>query len=233
MLGVTSFSQAGYELYGRACLESLKHWPCDFVVFYEEKPDFKNHRINYRNLFDIPGIEKFLERLKGTDATGRIDGQYDYRFDAYRFSKKVFAMDAVFDEDPKVFWLDADTMTLKDIPIDFLRGLIRGVPFCYLGRKNYRTETGFLGFNTYHDDFYLFRSRYLATYTSGAFMSLKAWEDTAIFDHARGDIKGNDLNTSALQGIDHCWPHTVLGEYIEHYKGRRKFSRSSALLGVS
>ena len=37
---------------------------------------------------------------------------------------------------------------------------------------------------------------------------------------ARAGIKGNDLNKDTpYQGLDHCWPHTVLGEYIIHNKG--------------
>ena len=223
MLGVTSFSSSGYRLYGKSCLESLKHWPCKFVVFYEEKPDYEHLRIEYRDLFGIPGINDFLDRIDGTDASGKINDKYDYRFDAFKFSRKVFCMEAVFDEDPEVFWLDADTLTKKDIPIDFLRGLVKDYPFCYIGRDRFRTETGFLGFNTSHKDFPLFRGRYLSTYTSGKFFDLQAWEDTAVFDYARGRIGGNNLNKTALQGIDHPFPHTILGEYIEHYKGGRKF----------
>jgi hypothetical protein len=224
MLGVTSFSKEGYELYGKACLASLKNWPCKFIVYHEGEPDFKSPQIEYRSLYDIRLIREFLHRLSSVDgADGLIEGKYDYRFDASRFCRKVFCMDALFGETDKLFWLDADTLTHKKIPEGFLNDLLHGVPFCYLGRDKFRTETGFLGFNTAHDDFPLFRSRYLLTYTGGAFMGLEAWEDTAVFDYARGDIKGNNLNTTALQGIDHCWPHTVLGEYIEHFKGRRKF----------
>lgn len=224
MLGVTSFSAEGYELYGRDCLKSLHNWPCRFIVYYEQKPAFESPNIEYRDLLGIPGIRPFLEKLNSVDgADGRINGHYDYRFDVSRFCRKVFCMDDAFDEDDEVFWLDADTITHKAIPLEFLKGLLAGVPFCYLGREKYRTETGFLGFNTSHPDFGAFRGRYLSTYTTGEFMQLEAWEDTAVFDHARGDIKGNNLNNTELQGIDHCWPHTVLGEYIEHYKGARKF----------
>lgn len=222
MIGVTSFSKEGYELYGRKCLETLWHWPCKFIVFYEEKPDYEHVRIEYRDLYQLPGISEFLERIKDSDANGRVDGKYDYRFDAYKFCRKVFCMEAVFDEDPEVFWLDADTITKKDIPIDFLRGLIRDVPFCYLGRSRFRSETGFLGFSTYNEDFKVFRSRYLSTYTTGAFMDLVSYEDAEVFDYARGTLKGNNLNKSIYQRIDHCWPHTVLGEYIDHKKGNLK-----------
>jgi|SRR5689334_10262281 len=223
MLAVTSFSPEGYKLYGKRCLETLHNWPCKFIVCYEQKPDFISTQIEYRFLYDIEGIRAFLEKLKDVDgADGRIDGRYDYRFDAYRFCRKVFCMDSVFDEDKEVFWLDADTITNKPIPESFLSGLIKDDPFCYLGRSNFCSETGFLGFNTEHPDFTKFRRNYLPTYTSGRFMNLKTWEDAVVFDHARSGIKGNDLNHSNLQGIDHVWPLTVLGSYMEHLKGGRK-----------
>ena len=221
---VTSFSKEGYQLYGRVCLESfVKHWPCEIVVFYETQPNFSHEKIEYRDLFDIEGIRPFLEHLNSVDgADGVLDGHYDYRFDASRFCRKVFAVDSVFDEDDIVFWLDADTVTFKEIPEDFLKDLVKNDPFCYLGRSNFCSETGFVGFNTKHPDFYPFRERYLPTYTSGGFMSLRTWEDAVVFDHARSGLKGNDLNHTMLQGVDHVWPHTVLGKYMEHMKGGRK-----------
>jgi hypothetical protein len=226
VLAVTSFSAEGYKLYGKTCLETfVKHWPCRLIVFYEVKPEFEHPLVEYRYLYDIEGIRAFLEKLMSVDgADGRINGTYSYTFDASRFCRKVFSVDSVFDEDGLVFWLDADTKTLKDIPREFLESLLYGLPFCYLGRERFRTETGFIGFNTTHPDFKGFRDKYRPTYTSGEFINLPAWEDTAVFDHARKGIVGNNLNKTALQGIDHCFPHTVLGEYIEHYKGRRKLN---------
>jgi hypothetical protein len=239
VIAVTSFSREGYEIYGRKCLETLHHWPCKFIVYYEHKPDFEAVNIEYRFLYDIEGIRAFLEKLKsvdGADGTafsplGEANGNYDYRFDASRFCRKVFCMDALFDEDKEVFWLDADTVTKKPIPAEFLKGLIRDDPFCYLGRANFCSETGFLGFNTEHKDFRRFRNSYLPTYTSGAFMNLRTWEDAVVFDHARRGIKGNNLNHTALQGIDHPWPHTVLGQYMDHAKGNRKL-RPETVSGV-
>lgn len=224
MIVVTSFSKEGYDLYGRICLQSfVKYWPCKIVVFYETKPSFENEKIEYRDLFDIDGLRPFLEHLNSVDgADGVVNAHYDYRFDASRFCRKVFAVDSVFDEDEYVFWLDADTVTHREIPEIFLEGLVKNDPFCYLGRSNFCSETGFVGFNTKHLDFGNFRRKYLPTYTSGHFMNLRTWEDAVVFDHARQGIKGNDLNHSVLQGVDHVWPHTVLGLYMEHMKGGRK-----------
>src|SRR5258706_10842974 len=199
MIGVTSFSPEGYKVYGENCLKTLHRWPCKFIVYYEQKPEFESPQIEYRYLFDIDGIRTFLEKLNSVDGSdGKINGHYDYRFDASRFCRKVFAMDAVFGENMEVFWLDADTITTKSIPEEFLSSLIRDVPFCYLGRANFCSETGFLGFNTHHSDFRAFKEAYLSIYTSGHFMNLKTWEDAVVFDEARKGIHGNNLNHTAL-----------------------------------
>lgn len=223
MLTVTSFSPKGYEQYGRKCLESyVKHWPCKILVWYEEKPDFEHELVEYRDLNDLDSLTAFLYRLESVaDSDGIINGRYNYNFDARKFCKKVFAQEASFDLDSAVFWLDADTVTQRDIPEAFLRSLVEGFPFCYLGRSRSYTETGFLGFNTTHKDFAAFRASYIAAYTKGRiFAQTRAWHDCIAFDMARGVIQGNDLNKRTQhQGLDHCWPHTVLGEYVIHNKG--------------
>lgn len=223
MLAVTSFSPNGYEQYGRKCLESyVKHWPCKIMVWYEERPDFEHELVEYRDIREIESLNRFLEKLKSVpDSDGIINGRYNYNFDAKKFCKKVFVQEASFDLSEKVFWLDSDTVTNFDIPAGFLNGLVESLPFAYLGRSKTYTETGFLGFNVQHKDFKTFRENYVTAYTKGRiFTQRKAWHDCIAFDMARGSIKGNDLNKDTpFQGLDHCWPHTVLGKYITHNKG--------------
>jgi hypothetical protein len=131
VLAVTSFSPEGYKLYGKRCLETfVKYWPCKLVVYFEQKPEFEHHLIEYRSLYDIEGMRDFLEKLESVDGSdGRINGHYDFRMDASRFCRKVFCQDAVFDEDGLVFWLDADTETKKQVSREFLESLLYGTPF--------------------------------------------------------------------------------------------------------
>lgn len=227
MLAVTSFSPKGYERYGKQCLESyVEHWPCKILAWYEgEKPDFEHELIEYRNLLEIESLEKFLKKLESVpDSDGVIDGRYNYNFDAKKFCRKVFAQDSSFDLDEKIFWLDADSVTFEHLDPSFLGGLVEDFPFAYLGRKKSYTETGFIGFNTRHQDFQEFRKHYMTAYTQGRiFQNQTAWHDCIAFDMAREGIKGNDLNKGTpYQGLDHCFPYTVLAKYIVHNKGPRR-----------
>jgi hypothetical protein len=141
-------------------------------------------------------------------------------YNAYKFSFKCFAQFDAFTWDDKVFWVDADVITDKDIPIDFLEGLVEGVPFCFLGRDTY-TETGFLGFNTKHKDFPKFRKNYENQYKKKYLFRQPFYTDCHAFDAARVGIEGRNL-TPWGRGVQHVFVDSVLGEYMDHLKGPRK-----------
>jgi len=230
LIAVTSFGPAGYKLYGKACLESLlRHFPGKVIAYVEEAIPEKDAKLEVRDFYSIPGVSEYLSKLKkkpGTDGVGP-DG-YDYRFDAYKFCRKVFCQDHVFDEDQYVYWFDGDCVVLKSFPEDFLKSLVV-LPFAYLGRngKDAYTETGWLGFNTRHSDFPLFRSRYLSYFTSGRiFSQLKGWHDCIAFDFARQGINGRNLSPDG-HGMGNVLPKTVLGAYMVHNKGDRKFKAAA------
>lgn len=152
-------------------------------------------------------------------------GHYDFRFDANKFCRKVFAQDAVFDEDQHVFWFDADCILKKPIPSELLVLLVE-LPFAYLGRSGAATytETGWLGFNTQHPDFNAFRAKYLPYFTTGRiFSQLKGWHDCIAFDYAREGITGNNL-TPRGSAMNNVIQDSAMGKYVAHLKGPRKFS---------
>ena len=219
MLAVTTFHGEGFRQYGRRCLDTLaRYFPGKIVAYIEEPLQF--YGVETRDLFSIPGLKAYLERIKRVAGSDGQVGSYNYEWDASKFCRKVFAQDAVFSEDQEVFWFDADTYLLKPIPQEFLLKLLSGVPFCYMGRKNY-TETGFIGFNTMHPRFREFRSRYLSYFTSGRiFQNTKGWHDCIAFDEARKGITGNDLTKGETMG--HVLIKSCLAEFMDHMKGPKR-----------
>lgn len=191
------------------------------VAYYESPVEIDG--VDCRNLFDIPKVTAFLERLKrhpGADGTG--PEKYNFRYDCNKFCRKVFAQDAVFDEDEYVFWVDADTIVKKPVPEKFLKGLFNGQALLFLGRNTY-TETGFVGFHTKHPDFQKFRENYLSYFLTGKILSqLKGWHDCIAFDHARQGVSGTNITPKGMH-YDEVMPSSVLGEYFDHLKGNRKF----------
>lgn len=215
MLAVTTFSAQGYNEYAKTFLEGYaRYWPIKLVAFYEEKPEFTHRLIEYRNFYDIPET-KFLEKIGYAG-----DAPNDYRFNAYKFCRKVFAQNALFSETDKLFWIDADCVCLSSITESFLEKLVDEVALCYMGRPNY-TETGFIGFNTQHLDFKLFRKNYVTQYTEGRIFKQKEWHDCIAFDLARKDVKGRNI-TKGSAAMGHVILNSPLAPYLDHLKGGRK-----------
>ncbi len=228
MIAVTTFSKEGYKTYGRNMLESfVKHWPCDIVVYYEdEMPDFEHEKILYLRFFDITHVVTFYNYIRDNPAArGIFEDGYDYNFDVWKFSRKMFCQfQAIANHKGKVFWLDADTITHKDVPEEFLEDLFDDRCLVYLGREGFYTETGFVGFDTEHEDIEPFLDKYVDTLKKGLIFTLERWHDCQAFDYAREGISGVNLSDWWKQGkaLD-VLTKTVLAEYLIHNKGDRKF----------
>lgn len=227
MLAVTTFSTEGYEQYGKTCLETLeKFWPGRIIAYIEGVTPLHG-RVEYRPFDDIPGWREWFERASKHPGSGGDSGQgYDFRYNALKFCRKVFAQDAVFGEDDHVWWIDADCVIRKDIPEALLFGLLEKWALAFLGRKGEQTytETGVIGFNTKHADFAKFRAAYLPWITGGKiFTQLKGWHDCIAFDHAREGIASNNLTPNG-RAMENVINESALGPFCAHLKGPRKFS---------
>ena len=232
MIAVTTFSQSIYDRYGWKLLESAaKHWPGKLIAYVEgSNPSIDAENIEYRKLFEIPGVVPFLQHLQNIPlAMGKTGNGYNYNFDAWKFSRKAFCQWQVGFENPteKIFWLDADIQIIKDVPESFLTNLFHGKPYAYLGRPGYYTETGFIGFDMKHC--MPLMEKYRECYQRGALFTLQRWHDCEAFDWARAQsrIEGEDLSPFYSQNpkdID-VFPKTVLAEYFIHDKGPAKDRR--------
>lgn len=231
MIAVTSFSQTGYERYGKRMLETAaKYWPTKIIAYIEcatHIPEFDN--VEYRSLFDIPHVATFLQYIQNLPAAhGKTDRGYDYRFDCWKFCRKSFAqIDVCKETDGKVFWLDADLEFTQPVPEAFLNGLLtEDQAIAYLGRRGWYTETGFIGFNTRGDGFAHFLGTYEDCYRRGTIFTLGRWHDCEAFDFARCQtgVTGNNLSSFYKNGhtdID-VLPQSVLAPYMTHHKGPAK-----------
>jgi len=234
MICVTTFSDLGYKTYGKLCLTSfLKYWPCKIIVYFETiEPDLKDERIEYRRLFNIPGLPQFLEYVKSVPAAqGKFQEGYSYCHDVWKFCRKSFAQwDVLQSYKGKVFWIDADIETTKKVSELFLIKLFKGKGLCFLGREGFFTETGFIGFDTEADKFQEFLSAYINVYKKGKLFSLKYWHDCSAFDYA---VKSSEIGYRNLSSFYeqkenptdrdiNVFPRSSLGKVMVHRKGKRK-----------
>ena len=227
MLAVTTFSPQGYIDYGKLCIETLdKFWPGRIVAYVEELTVLPD-RVDTRLFHDIPGWKEWFDRAsKHAGSNGQSHSGYDYRYDALKFCRKVFAQEDVFDEEQFVWWIDADCIIRQKIDESLMKRLLEDWAVAYLGRNGPQTytETGVIGFNTSHPEFHRFRENYMSWITSGKiFSQLKGWHDCIAFDHARQGITSNNL-TPRGEAMNNVIIDSPLGKYISHRKGPRKFS---------
>ena len=235
MIAITSFSQKGYETYGKKFLDSaVKHFPGQIIVYYEEKPDFEHEKVIYKPLYDIFGLNAFLQYC---DANPIFHGQtgsgYSYNYNAYTFAKKAFSQfDALQHYNGKIFWIDADCVIQKDIPKDFLEGLFNFTVFddqysssiVAMQRDGLYTETGFVGFDNDKPVMQEFLKIYMNVYRKGILFTLRGWHDCYALDKAieQSGVSVKNLSPDFPEHGINVMPHTVLGPYIVHNKGNRK-----------
>jgi len=232
MFAVTSFGPKCD--YAKPFIESfIGYWPIDLIIYHEDQ-DLSGTDAILRNLFDVQDMIDFLDRHKSNRSVkGRypqnnwkpkcIREGYNFRFDAYKFSRKIFAIaDAAKEvKTGKLFWLDADIITREYIDVDlFDKVLPDDVAISYLDREPYHSECGFVGYNLDHPQTHGFIQEFARQYSSDEFLKINEWHDSYVFDFIR---KKMDIESYAI-------PYTgrlpvegsILGDYIVHDKGDRK-----------
>ncbi len=249
LLFVTSFSPSGYDEYGRKFLETfIQFWPKDalLAVFHEnQRPPFDDPRILYFNLLEDQDLQDFMLRF-GDSPKARglraVNGQTirDFRFDALRFAPKVFALTSpILPTSNWRVWIDADVETVKQIPDSFFSKLLRNdkAVAMYLGRPRevFRTsECGFVAYRAGSEAGRQFLLDFRLNYTAGKVLEMPETHDSFVFDALRAAYEDAgcefvDLARDYYEGIGpahltfeehgHPWPHTRLGEYLQHNKG--------------
>ena len=231
VLVVTSWSDAGYELYGKRWLETA-------ALF---SPEMETLVVSDADLAKDEGFVAFCERHKDRVMDPKAPG-YDYRQDLVRFAHKVFALKvalkAAADHD-YLMWLDGDIETIKPIDEDFLAKIC---PADKDGALLSRVESaphpecGFMSFNLRRKG-RDFLERYVRFYEDDNVLKLSELHDSHAFmamlvahvQHA--DSVWEDLAPKGIgpHGLD-AFEASILTDYFVHKKGNRKFALTNAEL---
>jgi hypothetical protein len=247
---VTTFHPEGYEKYGRRMIETfLQHWPSEVnLKVYAQDCMVAQSASNLStvNLHQaIPELVEFKKRYSADPrATGQVPmGSPDrkgkqpgigFRWDAVRFSHKVYAMchAARSVNQGIMFWMDADMVCHSHISCDFIRSRVpvsAGVAF--LGRARKFTETGLWGINLDHSHSRIFIDRMQWAYddAENGVLAMAEYHDCWVFDRSREWMSLHypawqqlDWNQGNIQAEGHPLVNSVWGAYLDHLKGRRK-----------
>jgi hypothetical protein len=236
---VTSCSAVGWKQYGQRFVETFdKFWPPSVALYVASEDSLPvsngGRQVTFIDLNTNSGFGVFTQRnIQSPRANGLRAGNmpvildkrhYNFRMDAIKFSKKVFALSMAANLVPagRLIWLDADVVTIDFVPIEFLLTLPpSGSAIAYLSRRPYHSECGFVGYDLDHPATRPFIQRFVETYATDAVFKLKEWNDCFVFDYLRMTM----CMPSYLiphKSVAHPFVHSALGQYMDHLKGRRK-----------
>ena len=264
---ITTFKPGDWDRYARRMVQSVRdRWPnVDLTVYYEgQGPYFDHQRVTWVDIDKAnPKLHKFREHYKNDPvAMGKLDeipggvrrsarlateGGLDakkesYLWNAVKFSYKVscvtHAVKTYTDYD-YVIWIDDDTYTFRDIPMQFIESICpNNTLVTYLDRENDRgsnkyPECGLVCYNMKHKLIQNFVNDWEQLYTSADIFKLLEWHDSYVFWHLtkeyrqKHSAKVHDIGYSKGVKGHHVFVNSELGQYIDHFKGDRKDARSS------
>jgi hypothetical protein len=201
------------------------------TIYYEgeefEGFDFPKG-ISWHPIEEVEFLKDYMDSLKFPIMHGIVGDRYDINFDARMARKSFMQVHAARQYGGKVFWFDADSVTLKHVPEGFLDECLPDEALCcFLGRDGwYYTESGFIGFNSNHPKWGSFFKSYLHVFITGVIFTQQGWHDCFGFDAVR-NIMGNgeefvNLAKDVPEGTMHPFQNCAPGEYMVHLKGDRK-----------
>lgn len=224
-LVVTSWSDVGYELYGRRWVETFdKYWPgnCTKLVVTDWHLS----------------IDEQFTAFKERHADKALDAShpsYDYRKDLLRFAHKVFALKAALKDAEGydyLIWLDGDVETKAEVTDDLLAKICPDdKDGALLSRADSapHPECGFMSFNLRRKG-RDFLNRFINLYESDNILKLNEWHDSHAFmimlvAHTKfADSVWEDLAPAGVgpHGLD-AFEASILNDFFYHKKGNRKF----------
>ncbi|SFL19462.1 hypothetical protein SAMN04488518_1214 [Pseudovibrio ascidiaceicola] len=248
---VTTFNRQGYEKYGKNFLRSfIKYWPQEvklFVYAEDAKVEFDAPNIvvfsQRKVLNDLVSFKEDYSRNKFANGINPVapDMEKSFRWDAVRFSNKVFAIHDAIERSIDIYdhliWLDADIVTHDAIPLTFLEKLspLKRELAAYLNRKGC-PECGWVDFNLRHPQIKNFADSFKKIYSDGLFLRFKESHDSYVFwelvkqFERQKRVRFKHLGSRWASG--HVFVNSELGRYMDHLKGTRKdvgHSKSSDL----
>jgi hypothetical protein len=247
---ITSFNDEGFHHYGKRFIETFeKHWPkeVELLIFHEGElhPEIERHS-NY-NLMEVGQCVDFINTNKDVPLfNGKhinqpsrwkskcVDAGYNFRFDAVKFCRKVFAIykAATIALEGKMFWVDADVITFNNVSLHLLDMVMPDdYDTSHLKRPGAHSECGFVGYNLEHIATWGLIRYFADLYVTGGVFNLKEWHDSFVYDYCLDYLSIDDyVIPSTNRG--HVFINSELGEYMDHLKGDRKFIGRSLSVDV-
>lgn len=249
---VTTFNQQGLQSYGKRMVQTfLQNWPktVDLWVYTEDCTiDQPSQNLQILDLLSSSSkLVAFKQKWQNVPyATGNVSGipalasrpdaGKSFKWDAVRFSHKVYAIEHCFlncDADI-LLWMDGDMVCHSAITeSDVGRMCPPTYDIAFLGRGKKFSECGLYMLNCRSAPTKNFVSDFVGMYDNAqtGIFTLEEWHDSFVFDHVRNQHCLNSLDWSQglFKGEGHPLINSEWGRWLDHLKGARKqLGRSKA-----
>lgn len=187
----------------------------------------------FRNKFQKFQDARGIINVVIDEARGISQRTYNYRFDAVRFSFKIFSLMKVLRAgliQDKFAWIDADILCTKRVTATDMQSMFpSGQQIAsYLGRENYPkpnaySECGFVGYQLSNAQCISFLEEFERLYLNGDIFLLTEWHDCFVFDVLRFKYQDDGYAFKNLvEGLpesDHPFMLSPLSQFFDHLKG--------------
>lgn len=227
MRTVTTYPPKHWEMYVRHNLSTMDRLIDGELLVYQEADwqGASSAGLEFRPLADVDGLVRFLDRCEGFPPARGIFGlKYDYRFDAWKFCRKVFAMQhASQGRKGLMLWMDADCEVLKPFGEAECREWMDGKPIALFQRPGYHSETGFVLFDLDQRSVHGILMGMVAAYVNDVVFTLSGWTDSYVIDEVLRvmEVPVTNLTPSSATGLD-VMAQSPLAAFYRHDKGARK-----------
>ena len=242
---VTTFHKSGYDQYGKRMIQSfLENWPKEVELFvFAEDVEVTETAPNL-TIFDLhnscPDLVAFKNKWKddprangdvSTDPirSQRTDSGKGFKWDAVRFSNKVYAIFkcvSITDADV-LFWMDADMVCHSPISVSEISSFCpENIDIGFLGREGKYTECGLYSLNLKSKSVKYFLTKFQEVYDNAedGIFKMDEWHDSFVFDQVKKTMSIKEFNWSKglIRGEGHPLINSQWGAYLDHLKGNRK-----------
>lgn len=234
----TTVNKEYYESVAKSNFELFsKYWPND-IKLYVYSEDFEEN--NFSNVIFLKLFKEssdcldFINRNKNRVFVPKTKLK-PYKYDFLKFCYKSYTMCSHFRESKEQYfiWLDADIVSLNNIPIQEIYSILNEEKFCwFLNREKNKnnsnqrlkrhSETGFIIFNRYHPIAESFFNKFQEIYDSDELFKLEEQNDSYIFDFVKSkyDLKFFEKMTDGT--AENPLDQTFLKNVLYHPMGKLK-----------
>jgi hypothetical protein len=231
-LVITTFSQDGYNLYGRRFVETwCEYWPEDYTlrIYAEHDLRVNDPRVEIVDLHSVsPDLVKFKKHGYAQAETAEDRKLRNKYIKTVKWCHKVYAIKHALDNDADcLIFLDADTYTKHTVApgeLEHLNSSLFAVHFEHLkGMRHY--ETGLIIFDMHHPKMPTLKQHITEAYDSLEIYELpKSWDGFWFPElAARYNLPVTDL-AKRKRGV-FCNP--VVNKLLVHAAGNDKYKNTN------